>query len=91
MLPGPGFVSGIDVAVVVVGRVQVISGTVCAVLAWRYDLRGNSQQGGKQRQKQLQMESRYLLALIMFRQLQYYFVSFNIMFPKPRGQQVTLE
>ena len=43
---------------VVVGSVQGISGTGCAVLARRYDLRGNSQEDGKQRQKQLQMEPR---------------------------------
>ena len=43
MLPDPGFVSGVEVLVVVVGSVEVLSGTGCAVLAWRYDLRGNSQ------------------------------------------------
>jgi len=48
VLPDPGFISDVEVVVVVVGSVQVISGTGCAVLAWRYDLRGNSQQGGKQ-------------------------------------------
>jgi len=48
VLPDPGFVSNIEVVVVAVGSVQVISGTGCAVLAWRYDLRGNSQEGGKQ-------------------------------------------
>jgi len=51
VLPNPGFVSGVYVVIVVVGSVQVISGTGCAVLAWRYDLRGNSQEVGKQRQK----------------------------------------
>ena len=70
MLPGPGFVSGVDVVIVVVGSVQVISDINCAVLGWRYDLSGNSQEGGKQRQKQLQMEPRDLLALVMFRQIQ---------------------
>ena len=48
MLPDPGFVSDVEVVVVRVGSVQGISGTGCAVLAWRYDLRGNSQEGGKQ-------------------------------------------
>jgi hypothetical protein len=42
MLPDPGFVSGVEVVVVVVGSVQVVGGTGCAVLAWRYDLHGNS-------------------------------------------------
>jgi len=56
VLPELGFVSGVEVLDVVVASGQVISGTGCAVLAWRYDLSGNSQEGGKQRQKQLQME-----------------------------------
>ena len=60
--------------VVVVDSVQIISGTGCAVLAWRYDLCGNSQEGGKWRQKQLQMELRDVLALGMFR-LQFKFTS----------------
>ena len=42
VLPDPGFVCDIEVVVVVVGVVKVISGTGCAVLAWWYDLRGNS-------------------------------------------------
>ena len=42
MLQDPGFVSGVEVVVVVVGSVQVVSGTGCAVLAWRYDFHGNS-------------------------------------------------
>jgi len=70
VLPGPGWVSGVEVVVVVVGSVQVISDINCPVLGWRYDLRGNSQEGGKQRHKQLQMEPRDLLALVMFRQIQ---------------------
>ena len=44
MLPDLGFVYGVDVLVVVVGSVQVVSGTGCAVLAWRYSL----QPGGVQ-------------------------------------------
>jgi len=70
VLPGPEYVSGVEVVVVVAGSVQVINGINCVVLSWRYDLRGNSQEGGKQRQKQLQMEPRDLLALVMFRQIQ---------------------
>jgi len=69
VLPDLGFISDIEVVVLVVGSVQVISGTGCAVLVWRYDLRGNGQEGGKQKQKQLQMEPRGLLTLGMFRQL----------------------
>ena len=30
VLPDPGFVYGVEVVVVVVGSVQVVSGTVCA-------------------------------------------------------------
>ena len=59
----------------VVDSVLIISGTGCALLSWRYDLCGNSQEGGKQRQKQLQMELRDLLALVMFRQIQFNFPS----------------
>ena len=33
----PGFVSGVEVVVVVVGSVPVISSTGCAVVGWRYD------------------------------------------------------
>jgi hypothetical protein len=51
--PDPGFVSGVDIVVVVVGSVQVISGTGCAVLAWLYDVRGNRQDGGKRKEIQL--------------------------------------
>jgi hypothetical protein len=51
VVPYTRFVSGIGVAVV--GSVQVISGTGGAVLGWRYDVGGNSQEGGKQRQKEL--------------------------------------
>jgi hypothetical protein len=83
VLPDPGFVSGIEVVVVVVGSVQALSGTGCAVLAWRYELRGNSQEGGKQRQKELQMEPRDLLALVMFRQLQFKFTSCHSEVLKP--------
>jgi hypothetical protein len=60
---------------VVVDSVQVISGTLCAVLAWLYGLSGNSQEGGKQRQRQLQIELRDLLALGVFRQIQFTFTS----------------
>ena len=70
VLPDPGFVSDVEVVVVVAGSVQGISGTGCAVMAWRYDLRGNSKEGVKQRQQQLQMKPRGLLALGMFRQLE---------------------
>ena len=70
MLPDPGFVSDVEVVVLVVGGVQCISGTGCAVLAWRYELRGNRKEGGKQRQKQLHIEPRGLLALGMFKQLE---------------------
>ena len=35
VLPDSRFVSGVEVVVVVVGSVQDISGTGCAVLAWR--------------------------------------------------------
>ena len=49
MLPDPGFVSGVKVLIVVLGSVEILSGTRCAVLAWRYDLCGDSQKGGKQR------------------------------------------
>ena len=59
----------------VVDSVQNISATLCAALAWRYDLCGNSQEGGKWRQKQLQMEQRDVLALGMFRQIQFKFTS----------------
>ena len=69
--PGTGCISGVEVLVVVVGSVQVLSGAGCAVLAWRYDLRGNSQAGGKQRQKQLQVVSRDLLALVTFKQQEF--------------------
>jgi len=68
------FVSVVEDVIVVVGSVEIISGT-CAVLAWRYDLCGNNQQGGKERQKQLQMEPRDLLSLVMFRQIQFNFTS----------------
>ena len=91
VLPDPGFVSGVEILVVVVGRVQVISGTGCAVLAWRYDLCGNSQKGGKQRQKHLQMESRDLLAIVTFRQLELNFTSFHNAVLKTSRQQVTPE
>jgi hypothetical protein len=37
VLADPGFVSGLDLVVVVVDSVQVISSTGCAVLGWRYD------------------------------------------------------
>ena len=77
VLPDSGFVYGVEVVVVVVGSVQVVSGTGCAVLAWRYDLRGNSQDGGKQTQKQLRMEPCDLLVLVTFRQLQFNFISFS--------------
>jgi hypothetical protein len=53
VLSDPGFVSGVDVVVVVVDSVQVISGTGCAVVGWRYDW-GNSG-GGKERKRQLQI------------------------------------
>jgi len=56
VLPELGFVSGVEVVDVVATSGQVFSGTGCTVLAWRYDVRGNSQEGGKQRHKQLQME-----------------------------------
>ena len=75
VLPDPGFVSDVEVVVVVVDGVQGISGTGCAVMAWRYELRGNSKEGGKQRQKQLQMKPRGLRALGMFRQLEFSFTS----------------
>jgi len=91
VLPDPGFVSGVEVLVVVVCSVQVISGTGCAVLAWRYDLCGNSQNGGKQRQKQLQMETRDLLAIVTFRQLELNFTSFQNAVLKTSSQQVTPE
>lgn len=91
MLPDPGFVSGVEVLVVVVCSVQVVSGTGRAVLAWRYDLCGNCQEGGKQRQKHLQMESRGLLALVTFRQLEFNFTSFHITVPETSSQQVTPE
>jgi hypothetical protein len=46
VLPDPGFISGVDVLVVVVGSVQVLS--ACrAILARRYDLRGNCHKGGR--------------------------------------------
>ena len=77
VLPDLAFISDLEVVVVVVGSVQVISGTGCAVLAWRYDLRGNSQEGCKQRQKQLQMEPRDFLALVMFRQLEFSLTPFD--------------
>ena len=48
VMPDRGFISHVEVVVVAVRSVQSISGTGCAVLAWRYDLRGNSQEGGKQ-------------------------------------------
>ena len=70
VLPDPGFVCDVEVVVVVAGSVQGISGTCCAVMAWRYELRGNSMEGGKQRQKQLHIEPRVLLALGIFRQLE---------------------
>jgi len=90
--PDPEFISGIKVVVVViVGSIQVVSGTGCAVLAWWYDLRGNSEEGGKQRQKQLQLEPRDLLALVLFRQLQCNFTSFHSTVLKTGRQQVTLE
>jgi hypothetical protein len=91
VLPDPGFVSGVEVLVVVVGSVQVFSGAGGAVLAWRCDLGGNSQEGGKQRQKHLQMERRDLLALATFKELQFNFISFHIMFLQPSRQQVTPE
>jgi hypothetical protein len=37
VLSDPAFVSGVDVLVVVVDSVQVINGTGCAVVGWRYD------------------------------------------------------
>ena len=86
MLPDLGFVSGLLVLVVVVGSVEFITGTSCAVLAWRYDLGGNSQEGGKQRQKHLQVNPRDLLALIMLRQLEFNFTSFHITVLKPSMQ-----
>jgi hypothetical protein len=76
---------------VAVGSVRVISGTGCAVLGWQYDLGGNSQEGGKQRQKQLQMEPRGLLALVMFRQLQFNFTSCHSTVLNCSRQQVTPE
>lgn len=91
MLPDSGFVSGIEVVLVVVGSVQVISGTGCAVLSYRYDLGGNSEEGDKQRQKQLQLEPRDLLALVMFRQPQFNFTSFRNTVLKTRRKQVTPE
>ena len=91
VLPDPGFVCDIEVVVVVVGIVKVISGTGCAVLAWWYDLRGNSKGSSKQRQKQLQMEPRDLLALVMFRQLQFNFTSFNSTVRNLCRRQVTPE
>ena len=91
VLPDPGFVSGVEVLVVVVGSVQVISGAGCTVLAWRYDLRGNGQEGGEQRQKQLQMEPRDLLTLVTCRRLQFNFTSFHISVLKTSSQQVTPE
>ena len=78
VLPGPGIVSDIEDVFVVVGGVQGISGTGCALLAWRYELRGNSKEGGKQRQKQLQMEPRGLLALGIIRQLEFNFTSSEV-------------
>jgi hypothetical protein len=47
--------------------------------------------GGKQRQKQLQMEPRDLLALVMFRQLQFNFISCHSSVRKLCRQQVTPE
>ena len=91
MLPDPGFVYGIEVVVVVVGSVQVVSGTGCAVLAWWYVLRGNSQEGCKQRQKQLQIKPRVLQVLVMFRQLQFNFTSFSSAGLKCSRQQATSE
>ena len=91
VLSDPGIVSGVEIVVVLVSTVQVISGTSCAVLGWWYDLRGNSKGGGKQRQKQLQMEPRDLLALAMFKQLQFNFTSFHSTVLKCSRQQVTPE
>ena len=91
VLPDSGFVSGVEVVLVVVGSVQVIIGTGCAVLAYRYDLGGSSEEGDKQRQKQLQMEPRDLLALVMFRQLHFSFTSFRNAVLKTRRKQVTAE
>jgi hypothetical protein len=54
-------------------------------------LSGNSQEGGKQRHKQLQMEPRDLLALVMFRQIQFNFTSFHSRVLKCSRQQVTPE
>ena len=50
MLPDHGFVSDVEVVVILVGSDHIISGTACDVLSWRCDLCGNSQEGGKQRQ-----------------------------------------
>ena len=36
LLPDPVFISGVEFVVVLVGSVQVISGTGCAVLGWWY-------------------------------------------------------
>ena len=80
-----------EVVVVVVSSVQVISGTGCALLGWGYDLKGNSKGGSKQRQKQLQMEPRDLLVLVMFRQLQFNFTSFSSTVLNLCRQQVTPE
>jgi hypothetical protein len=42
VLPDPGFVSDVEVVVVVVCSVNVISGIYCAGLGWWYDLGGKS-------------------------------------------------
>ena len=89
VLSYPGFVFGVEVLVVVVGSVQAVSGTGCAVLAWRYDLCGNRQDGGKQTQKHLQVESRDLLPLVTFRQLQFNRTPSHSTFPNPIRQEVT--
>jgi len=54
-------------------------------------LRGNSQEGGEQRQKQLQMEPRDLLTLVTCRRLQFNFTYFHISVLKASSQQVTPE
>ena len=91
VLSDPGFVSGVEVVFVAVGSVEVISGTVCAVLGWCYDFWGNSKGGSKQRQKQLQLEPRDLLAMVMFRQLQFNFTSCHSSVPNFCRQQATSE
>jgi len=91
VLPDPGFVYGVEVVFVVVGSFQVVSGTGCAVLAWRYYLQGNSQEGCKQRHKVLQIKPRDLQALVTFRQLQFNFTSSSSAGLKCSRQQATTE